>query len=319
MLLKRHFWVINLALISLFVWASADLFLAYVSAKLDQRPLPRLGAPAAPPGEPEKRPKGYFTMMTGHNIFDPYGEGYVPKPVVSETAYVPPPPPPLSSKLRLKGTVAGEPGFGWAIVDDLDQRRQEVVKVGGRLRNAQLVSVTRDKAVFEMEGRQETLALLEKDIAAPASPGSAARRPAGRPLPTPQFPGPAGAPAANRPTAVYRPGGPTEGELFQTLGPSRMAVDRQGLNKLAAEPDRLGTEAKLVAQNGGLQVNDVSPGGLAERAGLRSGDVVKRINGSPVSTPIEALQAYQRAQGGPSLRVEVERNRRPLTLTYEMR
>jgi len=91
------------------------------------------------------------------------------------------------------------------------------------------------------------------------------------------------------------------------------------LNRLAAEPLKLAGEAKVVAQSDGLAVNDVLAGGLAEKAGLRSGDVVKKINGEPVTSPLQALQAYQKALNSPAVKVEVERNRRPVTLTYELR
>ena len=84
MFLKRYFWAINLALISLFVWASVDLFLAFVSAKLDQRPLPRLAASTAPPRSRRRSPGPSLRMLTMHNIFDPFGEGHIKLPEVAQ-------------------------------------------------------------------------------------------------------------------------------------------------------------------------------------------------------------------------------------------
>ncbi len=107
--------------------------------------------------------------------------------------------------------------------------------------------------------------------------------------------------------------------MVRPLGPRRFSVDRQRLSNLAADPNKVAAEVKMATRGDGLLVTDVPPGGLAEKAGLRSGDVVKRINGAPVTTPAQAVQAYQRGQSGPSIRLDVERNRRPITLNYELR
>jgi type II secretory pathway component PulC len=319
MFLKRYFWAINLALITLFIWASVDLFFAFLSAKLDQRPLPRLSASTDVPPEPDKKPRAYFAMLTTQNVFDPFGEGHLKLPeVAAQQAYVPPPPPPLSTQLRLKGTVAGGPDFGIAIVDDLQSHRQEVVKLGGRIRNAQLLAVTRTGVVFDVGGRQETLALLEKDVGplpAPGGPVGGVGRGLERPVPGSFRRGPV---SPTGPTPVGGPAAP-EAEVVRPLGASRFAVNRQKANQMAAQPGDLSGQGKLGAGNGGLTLNDLPPGGLAEKAGLQSGDVLKRINGEPVTSPAQALQAYQKALSSPAVKLEVERSRRPLTLTYELR
>jgi type II secretory pathway component PulC len=317
MFLKRYFWAINLVLITLFTWASVDLFLAYVSAKLDQRPLPRLSACTAKPQDLENKPKPYFAMVTEHNVFDPYGEGHVPKPAAS--VYVPPPPPPLSSQIKLKGTIAGGSDYGLAIVEDLIQRRGEVVKIGGRVRNAVLRSVTRDKAVFEVDGRQETLPLAEKDPGMPPGPARGTSPvPRGMDYASPASGPPPGPTSVSR--GVYPPPAPaSNGDFVRPLSPNRYSVDRQRLSQIGNQRDSFSGEGKMTPQNGGLMVNDVPSGGMAEKAGLRSGDVVKSINGDPVSTPAQAYQAYQKALGGQSVRVEVERNRRSVYLTYELK
>lgn len=321
MILKRYFWAINLALITLFVWASVDLFLALLTAKLDQRPLPRLSASTDVPPAPEQKPKAYFAMLSTNNIFDPFGEGQLKRAPVQAQAYVPPPPPALSTQLRLRGTVAGGADFGIAIVDDIASRRQEVVKLGGRIKNAQLIAVTRSGAVFDVGGRQETLALLEKDVAAlPGASGPAGSVTRGverRTVPSQFRAGP-----SSPPVPVAAPAAapaPPEAELVRPLSSTRFLVNRQKANLVAGDAGQLAGHGKLAVGGGGLTVAELPPGGLAEKAGLKAGDVLKRINGEPVSNPAQAFQAYQRALNLPSIKLEVERQNRPLTLTYELR
>jgi len=326
MFLQRHFWAINLGLITLFVWASVNLFLTFATAKLDQRPLPRLSTSTALPQELEKKPRDFLAMLTSHNIFDAFGEGHEKRPEVP--AYVPPPPPPLSSQLRLRGTVAGGPDFGLAIVDDSGERRQQVIKIGGFIKNAKLVSVTRNAAVFDLSGRQETLTLLEKDVSGPLPGGPSGPGMPGRatPMAPGQFrpaPGRSSPPTSYTPASAqpYQPTAPGAGggDVFRPLSMNRYAVDRQRINQLGSDGTGLGQYGKLAVGEGGLTLSDVPPGSLAEKAGLRAGDVIKRINGKPVSNLGQAKQAYDEARRGSSAQVVVGRGGRDVTVNYELR
>ena len=58
----------------------------------------------------------------------------------------------------------------------------------------------------------------------------------------------------------------------------------------------------------GVEVEEVTPGGPAQRAGLRSGDVVRSVDGSTVSEPDDITGALDGKQPGDSVTVEVERD-----------
>jgi putative serine protease PepD len=60
----------------------------------------------------------------------------------------------------------------------------------------------------------------------------------------------------------------------------------------------------------GVEVQEVTPGGPAQRAGLRSGDVVRSVDGSTVSEPDDITGALDGKQPGDSVTVEVERDGR---------
>jgi putative serine protease PepD len=62
------------------------------------------------------------------------------------------------------------------------------------------------------------------------------------------------------------------------------------------------------AGSAGVEVQEVTPGGPAQRAGLRSGDVVRSVDGRTVSEPDDVTGALDGKQPGDSVTVEVERD-----------
>jgi type II secretory pathway component PulC len=55
------------------------------------------------------------------------------------------------------------------------------------------------------------------------------------------------------------------------------------------------------------------------RMGLRSGDIMKGVNGQKFGSLEEFFQVYQQLQSEPTLQLEVERSNRSEVLTYEVR
>ena len=65
----------------------------------------------------------------------------------------------------------------------------------------------------------------------------------------------------------------------------------------------------------GLLVSAIEPGSMAERAGLRAGDVLLEIGGQDVYTPAEVRMQIERANPGNVIEVRIMREMRELTLT----
>ena len=69
---------------------------------------------------------------------------------------------------------------------------------------------------------------------------------------------------------------------------------------------------QLAAAGGNLVVDEVSVGSRAERMGFQAGDVIKRINGKPVTTLRDVVAAVH---GAERLKVEILRDHRQVTLS----
>lgn len=91
---------------------------------------------------------------------------------------------------------------------------------------------------------------------------------------------------------------------FPTLGLTARPVNRQ-------IAETLGTDAQ------GLLVDFVAPGGLAETAGLRAGDILVATDGSPLAAPGDFAFAIERASDVGQARLSILRALEPLTLTLQ--
>ncbi len=63
---------------------------------------------------------------------------------------------------------------------------------------------------------------------------------------------------------------------------------------------------------GGVKVGRVLPTSPAAKAGLRSGDVIQKINGRAVTTPQQVIRITGRAKPGRTLRIQLQRGGRTL-------
>ena len=124
------------------------------------------------------------------------------------------------------------------------------------------------------------------------------------------------APAAVAPAAPA----PTEPADATALTMDRREVER----RLSLETSRILAETALVpVQNGaqvdGFAITRMPEGTLLSDAGLKPGDIVTEINGTPIDSLATLISLWPRLQNETSLRAVVLRGGRPLTLTLSLR
>lgn len=204
-------------------------------------------------------------------------------------AAAPPPPIGAARRVALLGTVFGQDGGVMAVFEDLASKQQALHRLGAEVPNVGvLAAIEKHRVLFQSGPSEEWLPLA---ITQQTLDGS---------LDSP--PQPVNAQAA----------------------PARRVLDRREVTAAVNDPTRLMTHAQAVpfltdGRLDGFRLSNVVPEGFFDRIGLRANDIVQRINGVELRDPGMLLSLFQQLRNERSVRVDLVRNSRHQTLTYDIR
>ena len=107
--------------------------------------------------------------------------------------------------------------------------------------------------------------------------------------------------------------------IVQSAGTDRQIVDRRQLQQQLGRPEFLNQALIVPNPDGGFLVRQVQPGSLYEKLGLRPGDVIRNVNGQPLTNMDDVMRLYQQFGTAQRVLVDVQRQGRNETLYYDMR
>jgi len=109
------------------------------------------------------------------------------------------------------------------------------------------------------------------------------------------------------------------GPIVQSVGTDRQIVDRRQLQQQLGRPEFLNQALIVPNPDGGFLVRQVQAGSLYEKLGLRPGDVIRNVNGQPLTNMDDVMRLYQQFGTAQRVLVDVQRQGRNETLYYDMR
>lgn len=318
-LFKRYFWVINLLALAAAAWMLATTINEYVSRKLLAVPGAELSADA----------KGKASGMSprslwADNISDELKarRAFNADPPVEEKtdeAFVEDDVPEEATEEEVVECDQLGVNLIGTMLSPVTSMSMATIEAEGSTKLVRVGMTVLDKAeVSEISRRYIRLAQGDKDCVvrlwgekAPAGPPRAGMRPGVPPVAA----RPAAAPA--RPTQDYASGVKQKSETEFEI--SRAMID-QNLDDLSS----LGMQARIVPnyRNGkyeGFKLVGVRPNSLYRAIGIRSGDVIKRINGREINSPNKAIELFESLKNSSNIALDIERRGQLSTMQYTIK
>jgi general secretion pathway protein C len=275
LLARRHLLVLEFALLALVTYLAALGLSEGIRLAVDDVRVAPAGPPALAP-EHAPAPLADYAIIADRDIFNPA------RVVAAGQA----------GALRLWGVgFAGREAR--AVIEDTEAHRQDLYRVGDRVRGARVAAIDWDRVTLEGPGGEQVLELSPPATDAPS-------------------PEPA-APAAVAST-----------DRIRRTSENAYVVDRRELDGALDGMSGLMTQLRAVAEvrdgrPAGFRLFQIRNDSLFARLGLRDGDVVQRVNGRQIAEPAALLGFLDRLKREPRVALDIVRADAPRTLVYDLR
>jgi type II secretion system protein C len=104
-------------------------------------------------------------------------------------------------------------------------------------------------------------------------------------------------------------------------GPFEFTVSKQMLEDNLNDLSKLGMDARIVPnyvnnKYEGFKLIGIRPNSLYRAIGMRSGDIIKSINGEPIDSPNKAIQLFETMKNSSEITLGIERRGQKQDMTY---
>lgn len=277
-MIKRFKWLLELFVLTLFAWVAAGIITSIAGYVLYEPPMPQ--------GKSDISVSKNNRVSKGKTEYDVIVERDLLQVGKSSPSARTAPVekdvvrPIAEMGLTLKGTITGPKEIARAIIEE--KREQKSYKIGDEVKGAVVLAIYRNKVIMDVNGQEQMLVVEEAQ--SKASPTSRSTPPA---APRPAAPGTSGI------TSIMK-------NLDKYIGSARVVPYFKG-----GEPY-------------GFRVSNLKEGTMVYDLGVRSGDIIRSVNGVPIRTPEDAFNAYQEMQNEASVEVELERKGESTTITVPL-
>jgi type II secretion system protein C len=189
------------------------------------------------------------------------------------------------SNLKLKGTIIREGWEPFCIIELSRNRKEEVYKKGDLVEGNQIVQIDRDRVILKTSAGLVSLAVYGENFLSDLG------------------------------LEIFPP--------VKQIARNQWSLSRSLLATVMDNPAQLLAQLSVTSPEAGeakgIRIDNVTSGSLAESLGIKGGDIIREIEGRKVDSIENAIQIYQEVLNRPMVKVEIERNGRPMSLFYEIK
>jgi general secretion pathway protein C len=194
-------------------------------------------------------------------------------------------------KLKLWGTVTGQAGSSYAVIEETGNKKQNLYRVGDEIQNATVKAIHREKVVLDVDGRDEVLA-MEK-VSSSKSSGMRHTARSGS------------------------PGGDSSRGMKISLQRSQIDAAMENVTDLMSQ-----IKVRPHFTDGkpdGIMLSSIQPRSIFRRMGLRSGDIITGVDGKEIESVDDALQFYENLSSSSNLKLQLKRRGRETMIDYTIK
>ena len=289
----RYFTIANMMLLTAGVFLCIKAFYAFITPRPDYsvavKPANRsISAPAVSNSKP---PPDNYKTIAARNIFNA-GSEKIASPVKSvdiENLKQ------TDLKLKLWGTVTGQNGRAYAVIEDTKTREQNLYHAGDSIQDAVVKMILREKVVLNVDDRDEILAMEELS----------SRR---------------GGAGTSR-IAARSSGSTADRKLPVSSYPRKINLKSDQIKNAMENLGQLMEQANLRpyiqdGQPAGISVTGIKPNAIFRKMRLRNGDVITGVNGNSIGSVEDAVRIFEELSSGSNIQLQIKRRGREQTLDY---
>jgi general secretion pathway protein C len=289
--MDRYLFGLNILLLTAAAYFSVNGFYRVITTRLEPGPMVR-AAPkqTSAPDAPGHKPFSHYRSIVDRNLFNTNAEAAPakPKPVDIEKLKV------TELKLKLWGTVTGDKDRAYAVIEETEERKQNLYRAGDKIQTASVKMILREKVILTVDDKDEILQMEEIRSGRPGK--GTTRKPSQR--------------TSRRARASARSSGPI------TLKRSVMEEAAGNLNDLMKQ-----VRIRPHFRDGkpdGLSLTGIRPNSIFRKMGLRNGDIMMGVDGEKIESVDDALKFYRSLTSASKLELQIKRRGRPQTMNYNI-
>ena len=117
---------------------------------------------------------------------------------------------------------------------------------------------------------------------------------------------------------------PPQTSFARKVGEQEYILDGRRVQKSLENPEQILTDARLLpnfvdGRQAGFKISEVIPEGIYDSLGIKNGDILLRVNGLEISNPEVAIQAMSALKGMNRVNLDIIRNSKNMSMSYQIR
>jgi len=278
---KYYQTIFNLFALAIIIIIGVELFYMIISVQLKNVKNQGIVVQHLPDVERQRRPTfdSYKPIMK-RNIFGS-GEDVSKEIRTEEIENLQP----TSLKLALLGTVSGNRQNTFAVIEEIDKKKQALYRVGDSVQGAIVKKILRGKVILRVKERDEILTIEEA--------------------------------AALRAGKKYLTSEPVEAGATIMVSRSAVQESMKNVHSLLSQ-----VRIRPYFRDGkadGLSVTNIKAGSFFAKLGLKNGDIVQGMDGKIIKSPEDVLEMYKKFKLGSQVALKIMRNNEQKIINYKFR